>query len=141
MKKGNSDNTYQTKPETKTLRIIYVVPAVSEDPIGPSYTAYCGSLKICQELINLGEKVIMVGLDWASITLLPSFIKIFPIGLGPKKLGRSPTMAKWLNEEVTKRNVDIIHNNGMWQMNALYPSWPAKNGKVKLLISPCGTLF
>lgn len=118
------------------MRIIHVVPAISEEASGPSYTV----VRLCESLIEQGLEVTLATLDWAPSISYPSFVKTFPLGLGPRRLGCSPKMAKWLYEMVTMDKVDIIHNHGTWQMNSIYPARTVKKGRTKLIISPRGSL-
>jgi glycosyltransferase involved in cell wall biosynthesis len=116
------------------MRVIHIVPAITEEASGPSYSV----VRLCQSLIESGEDLTLAALDWSTIPQTPSFLKVFPLGVGPKRLGRSPEMFRWLQRETTRRTVDVIHNHGMWQMNAVYPGWAAKGRKAKLVVSPRG---
>ncbi len=119
------------------MRIIHIVPAISGEASGPSYSVK----RLCEELAHLGHKVTLVTLDWEPMSSPPPFVKTFPLGFGPRRLGRSPAMLQWLKKQVSLNLVDIIHNHGSWQMNAIYPG---KNNKrkndVKLVVSPRGAL-
>jgi glycosyltransferase involved in cell wall biosynthesis len=48
-------------------------------------------------------------------------------------------MRKWLEERGKSGSLDILHNHGMWQFNALYPGWAAKKGNVPYVVSPRGS--
>ena len=95
-------------------------------------------VRLCQSLIEAGEDLTLVALDWSTLPSTPPFLKVFPLGIGPRRLGRSPVMARWLMSETAAGRVDVIHNHGMWQMNAVYPGWAAKGHKAKLVVSPRG---
>lgn len=117
------------------MRVIHVVPGLSEEASGPSYSV----LRLCEALQQSGARVTLATLEWSPIPNAPSFVRPFPIGVGPKRLGRSPRMAHWLDAQATAGEVDIIHNHGMWQMNALYPAWAASsNPRTRLVTSPRG---
>lgn len=116
------------------MKIIHVVPSVAEEASGPSYSV----MRLCQTLISQQHQLSLVALDWAPLTNQPSFLKTFPLGIGPKRLGRSPPMLRWLAEHCIAGNVDILHNHGMWQMNAVYPAQAARRSDVQLLYSPRG---
>ena len=116
------------------MRIIHVVPAIAEEASGPTYSV----VRLCESLISQGQELTLAALDWAPMPSPPSFLKTFPLGWGPRKLGRSPMMRRWLGEQAEFKNVDILHNHGMWQMNSVYPGWAAKNGNINLVISPRG---
>ena len=118
------------------MRVIHVVPAITEEASGPSYTV----VRLCQSLIKSGEDLKLAALDWSPYPSMPDFMKVFPLGIGPRRLGRSPEMSRWLIGETTSGRVDVIHNHGMWQMNAVYPAWAARHGNVQLVYSPHGAL-
>ena len=116
------------------MRVIHVVPAITEEASGPSYSV----MRLCQSLIQSGEDVTLAALDWSPLSSMPAFMKVFPLGVGPRRLGRSPKMCRWLMAETAKGKVDVIHNHGMWQMNAIYPGWAAKGRRTKFVVSPRG---
>ena len=99
------------------MRLVHVIPAITEEASGPSYTVP----RLCDELANHGNDVTLAALDWAPLRHPPDRLLTFPLGVGPRRLGSSPAMRRWLNQAVEKKTVDVIHNHGMWQMNALYP--------------------
>jgi len=116
------------------MRVIHVVPAITEEASGPAYSV----VRLCQSLIEAGEELTLVALDWSTFPSAPPFLKVFPLGIGPRRLGRSPEMLRWLLSEAAAGKVDVMHNHGMWQMNAVYPGWAARNREVQLVISPRG---
>lgn len=118
------------------MRAIHVVPGVSEEASGPSYSV----VRLCESLIAQGQDVTLAALEWAPMASPPTFLKTFTLGLGPRRLGRSPAMKRWLDEQVQSKRVDLLHNHGMWQMNAAYPGWSARKGNIDLVVSPRGTL-
>ncbi|MCX7177145.1 MAG: glycosyltransferase [Proteobacteria bacterium] len=114
--------------------MIHVVPAITEEASGPSYSV----VRLCQSLIETSEDLTLVALDWSPLPSRPLFLKVFPLGFGPRRLGRSPEMSRWLANETAAGRVDVLHNHGMWQMNAVYPGWAATRSKAKLVVSPRG---
>lgn len=116
------------------MQLIHVVPALSEEASGPSYSV----LRLCESLVSLGHETTLAALDWAPLSRGPSFVKTFPLGFGPVRLGRSPAMYRWLREKSVNSKVDVVHNHGMWQMNAVYPAWATKQTDVQLVYSPRG---
>lgn len=117
------------------MRVIHIVPAITEEASGPSYSV----MRLCQSLIQSDEDLTLAALDWSPFPSMPAFMKVFPLGIGPRRLGRSPKMYQWLMAETARGKVDVIHNHGMWQMNAIYPGWAAKARKTNLVVSPRGT--
>ncbi len=116
------------------MRVIHVIPDLTAEASGPSYSV----VRLCQSLIETGEDLTLAALDWALLPSKPAFIKVFPLGMGPRRLGRSPEMSRWLRAETTEGRVDVMHSHGMWQMNAVYPGWAAKGCDTKLVVSPRG---
>lgn len=116
------------------MRVIHVVPGVSEEASGPSYSV----VRLCESLIAQGQDVTLAALEWAPMASQPPFLKTFPLGWGPRRLGRSTAMRRWLDAQVLSGNVDVLHNHGMWQMNAVYPGWAATKGNINLVVSPRG---
>jgi glycosyltransferase involved in cell wall biosynthesis len=116
------------------MRVIHVVPAVTEEASGPSYSV----MRLCQSLIAAGEDVTLAALDWAPAPSKPTFMKVFPLGFGPRRLGPSPAMRRWLNVQSQSGGAGLLHNHGMWQMNSLYAGWASKAGTARLVVSPRG---
>lgn len=116
------------------MRVIHVVPAVTEEASGPSYSV----VRLCESLIEAGEDLTLAAMDWSPLPSMPAFMKVFPLGVGPRRLGRAPEMFRWLLRETTAGRVDVMHSHGMWQMNAVYPGWATRSRETKLVISPRG---
>lgn len=116
------------------LRLVHVVPAISEEASGPTYSVR----RLCESLIAQGHALELIALDWAPLEAPPPFLRTFPLGAGPRRLGRSPSMLHWLAQRCNTNQVDVLHNHGMWQMNAVYPAWAAKRSSAKLVFSPRG---
>jgi glycosyltransferase involved in cell wall biosynthesis len=97
-------------------------------------------VRLCESLIQEGQDVTLVALDWGAMDSQPPFLKTFPLGIGPRRLGRSPTMKRWLDEQVLSNKVEVLHTHGMWQMNVVYPGWAANKRKIIFVVSPRGML-
>lgn len=118
-----------------SIRTIQCIPAIAKEASGPSYSV----LRLCESLLDQGHATTLAALDWEPMPSPPAFLKTFPLGLGPPRLGRSPAMRRWLKAQVRSQAVELIHSHGMWQMNAVYPSWAANGTGVDLVVSPRGT--
>ena len=116
------------------MRVIQIIPAIAEEASGPTYVL----LRLCEALIEQSQEVTLAALDWAPLPSPPPFLKTFPLGLGPRRLGASPSMRHWLDVQVQTGQVDLLHNHGMWQMNSLYPGWSVSKGNINLIVSPHG---
>ncbi len=117
------------------MNIIHVVPAITEEASGPSYSV----VRLCESLIEAGDEVTLAAMDWAPIARPPACLRTFPMGVGPRRLGRSPAMARWLEEQARSGQVAVLHNHGMWQMNAVYPGRTAARYGTPYVVSPRGT--
>jgi len=118
------------------MRVIHVVPAITEEAAGPSYSVP----RLCESLIGTGVDVQLAALDWAAMPVSLPYLKTFPLGLGPRRLGVSPKMRRWLKQEVTSGRVDIIHNHSLWMMPNVYPGYAVRDSSCHLVVSPRGTL-
>ena len=116
------------------MRLVHVTPAVTEEASGPTYSVK----RLCESLAGSSQDVTLAALDWSPLARRPSLLKTFPLAAGPRRLGRSPAMNRWLHQACARGVVDIIHNHGMWQMNAVYPAWAAAATGVPLVWSPRG---
>jgi len=116
--------------------IVHIVPAISNEASGPSYSV----VRLCESLLEEGDEVTLAALDWAPMSSRPPFLKTFPLGAGPRRLGRSPAMKKWLKERVICDSIDLLHNHSIWMMPNVYPGQIAGRFGVPLIISPRGTL-
>ncbi|SVE16820.1 uncharacterized protein METZ01_LOCUS469674, partial [marine metagenome] len=114
---------------------IHVVPAVTNESSGPSYSI----VSICKSLVKCNLDVQLLSLDWAPIKSPPKFLITFRMGWMPRRLGQSPRLFRYLLDQVRSKKIDIVHNHGMWQMNSLYPGWAVKKSESKLIVSPRGT--
>lgn len=117
------------------MNTIHIVSGVQIEASGPSYCV----LRTCEELRALGTQAQIASLDWIPGKPCPDEVHLFPLGLGPRRLGRSPAMHRWLREQVNSENVDIIHNHGLWMMPNIYAGLVASGSACQLLVSPHGT--
>ncbi len=116
--------------------MVHVVPSISEEASGPTYSV----VRLCESLIIQGQDVTLAALDWAPFPSPPPFLKAFPLGVGPRRLGRSPAMLSWLADHAQSRTIDLIHNHSLWMMPNVYPGRVARKHDVPLVVSPRGTL-
>lgn len=117
------------------MRLVHITPALSEEASGPSYSVK----RLCEALGEQGHDVTLAALDWAPIERPPAFLRTFPLAVGPRRLGRSPAMNRWLHSLCAEGAADVVHDHGMWQMNAIYPAWATATGGVPLVWSPRGS--
>lgn len=118
------------------MRVIHVVPAVTEEASGPSYSV----TRLCESLIATGADVRLAVLDWARMSIQPGYLTSFPLGWGPRRLGVSPQMRRWLEDEADSGKTEIVHNHGLWMMPNVYPGRVCRKGRCRLVVSPRGAL-
>lgn len=125
-----------TGPTRRPTRSIHVVPTIDNEASGPSYCV----TRLCAGLAAHGEAV-----ELAVLEPLPSgsdlaFARPFPYGTGPRKLGISPAMKRWLRREVAGGTVDIVHNHSLWMETNCYAAAAARGTPARLVVTPHGTL-
>jgi glycosyltransferase involved in cell wall biosynthesis len=126
------------------MKIIHIVPSVNIEASGPSHSVQ----GLCSAQLELKNEVSIAALDWqpedSEGYLNPqSFVQVFPLGFGPKRLGRSPRMFDWLKRQLAEssmKETTILHNHGMWYVMALYFAWLKKSKQVKFIQSPRNAL-
>lgn len=118
------------------IHAVHVVPSIAEEASGPSYSV----VRLCQALIDAGDAIQLAALDWAPLVSKPPFLHVFPLGRGPRRLGFSPRMRRWLCAAALSGKVDIIHNHSLWMMPNVYGGWATRRTGCQLVVSPRGTL-
>jgi glycosyltransferase involved in cell wall biosynthesis len=118
------------------LKVITIVPTISEEADGVANVVR----NLCKSMAASKIDVRLATLDWTPMTDYPGYLKSFPLGLGPRRLGRSPQMRRWLQAEVKSGTVDIIHNHSLWMMPNVYAGISVLDSSCRLVISPHGTL-
>jgi glycosyltransferase involved in cell wall biosynthesis len=118
----------------RQIRAIHVVPGIENEASGPSYSV----VRLCEGLIDAGENV-RLGVV-RSFAPKPAFVHVFAPGRGPRRLGCSPQMRRWLRSEVSTRQTDIVHSHSLWTMPNVYPGWVTRGTECRLVVSPRGTL-
>lgn len=121
-----------------TRSIVHIVPSIANEASGPSYSV----VRLCESLIEEGQNVTLATLDWVptSSSSSPDLLQRFPLGIGPRRLGRSPAMKEWLKKQASSDSIEILHNHSLWMMPNVYPGKVARNHNIPLVISPRGTL-
>ena len=115
------------------MRAIHFVGAIDIEASGPSYTVP----RLCESLIAAGVDTRLAVLDWVPGRESPAYVKRFPLGFGPKRLGCSPALYRWLEQQGS----EILHNHGLWLIANLYLGrLRAQRHPVRLIASPRGTL-
>ena len=116
--------------------ILHTLAAIGIEHSGPCYAVPA----LCEALIGQGVETTLAVLDWVPGAAASAYVRRFALGLGPRRLGRSPAMARWLIEEARAGNVQIIHNHGLWMMPNVYPAWARRQSQCRLVVAPRGTV-
>lgn len=116
--------------------MIHVVPSVSQEADGVADVVR----NLSESMTASGADVRLAALDWAPMSVHPSYLKSFPLGWGPRSVGRSPLMRRWLQAEVKSGAVDIIHNHGLWMMPNIYAGNACLKSNCRLMVSPHGAM-
>jgi glycosyltransferase involved in cell wall biosynthesis len=114
--------------------IVHTLPAIGVEHEGPANSVPA----LCEALIACGVETTLAVLDLFPQTPAPPYVKRFPLSWGPRKLGRSPAMARYLIDEVRSGRAEVIHSHGLWTMPNVYPGWARKSGACRLVVSPRG---
>ncbi len=126
----------QNTMEARKDSIVHVVPAISVEASGPCYSVR----RLCESLRQSGLDARIAALDWSPMDRIPEYAALFPLGWGPRRLGRSPALIRWLGAEARARNIGLLHNHGLWMMPNVYPGWVARRFGIPYVVSPRGTL-
>ena len=118
------------------INTIHIVPTINREASGPSYSVK----RLCQALLAEGNPTKLAVLEPLPIPTADDFIKAFPYGFGPRRLGNSPKMKDWLKSEAQSGNCKILHNHSLWMLPNVYPAWAIEDTSCKLVVSPRGTL-
>jgi glycosyltransferase involved in cell wall biosynthesis len=118
------------------MRAVHVVPAITEEAAGPSYSVP----RLCESVMGAGVNVQLAALDWIPSKVNLPYLKTFAVTGWPRKLGFSTPMRQWLAAEAHSGMADIIHNHSLWMMPNVYPGQVVRNTRTKLVVSPRGTL-
>lgn len=118
------------------MRVIHVVPRISEEASGPSYSV----VRLCESLIEAGIDTRLATLDDPVKQAHRPFHTTFPYGIGPRRLGRSPRMKQWVDRETATGQADVVHNHSLWMMPNVYSGRACRSARGRLVVSPRGTL-
>ncbi|MCP9468681.1 MAG: glycosyltransferase [Nitrospira sp.] len=118
------------------MRAIHTVASITYEAGGLSYSV----VRLCESLLKEGHAITLSVLNDPPRPSFPHFVKAFPVGAGPRRLGRSPAMARWLVQQTRSQPMDILHSHSMWMMPNVYPGGIARRHRIPLIVSPRGTL-
>lgn len=118
------------------MKVIHVVPTVMQEADGVG--------EVVRNLFNTMDApsngVRLATLDVDIKTGPPSYLTGFPLGWGPRRLGISPLLHRWLQTEVNSGSVNIIHSHGLWMMPNVYAGNVCLKSNCQLVITPHGSM-
>ncbi len=117
------------------IKVTQIVPSIDAEASGPTYSV----VRLCESLIQQDIKVKLISLKYGTPLKILSFHTTFPLGIGIKKVGRSPKMKYWLYKNAKEKKVDIIHSHGIWMMPGIYAGWASQKYDIPLVVSPRGS--
>ncbi len=115
------------------MRLVHVVPHISEEASGPSYSVP----RLCASLAALGHEVELSCL--AAQGPIPG-VRLDVHRQWPvlSRFAVSPSHTLALRRKAEQ--VDIVHNHSLWSMVNVAAGWVVPGRKAKLVTSPRGTL-
>jgi glycosyltransferase involved in cell wall biosynthesis len=118
------------------VKLVHVIPSIAEESSGPSYSVR----RLCEALACGGNAVTLAAIEASPVAGTPDFVRTFPPGHGPARLGSSPAMKRWLREAARSGAISLLHGHSLWMMPNVYPGWVAKECRIPLVVSPRGTM-
>ncbi|HTV17075.1 MAG TPA: glycosyltransferase [Polyangiaceae bacterium] len=117
------------------MRVVHVVPNVSEEASGPAYSVP----SLARALGRGGDDVALLSVLGRPLPAAPGFTHhVYPRALILPRLWRSPALARALAREAQR--ADVVHSHSLWVMPNIYPGWVARPAATRLVVSPRGTL-
>ena len=114
------------------LRIVHIVPSISVEASGPSYSVV--HLSSALEAIGVDSEVWAIG----SNSHIAPGIRLFKSSLG--RFGGKITLKMLFVLFRERNNIDILHNNGLWLFSCIFPNMLARFIGITVVHAPRGTL-
>jgi glycosyltransferase involved in cell wall biosynthesis len=119
--------------KTSDKAVLHILPSTSEEASGPTYSV----VRLCESLDNSRVYTQLITLD-SEAPHGRYNQKTFPYGLGPRRLGNSPSMRSWLEKQARVGSVRMFHNHSLWMMPNVYPGNIAADYGIPYVLSPRG---
>jgi glycosyltransferase involved in cell wall biosynthesis len=117
------------------MKVVHVVPNVSEEASGPSYSVP----SLARAIGRYEHEVALLSVRGRALPASPGFVhRVYPRALILPRLWRSPALARALAREAQR--CDVLHSHSLWVMPNIYPGWVALPAATPLVVSPRGTL-
>jgi glycosyltransferase involved in cell wall biosynthesis len=114
-------------------KIIHTLPSIKNEASGPTYSV----VRLCGCLLQQGSQVELLTLKSEDSQNL-NYNKQFENGFGPKRLGDSPEMKRYLASQARLNQIELLHNHSLWMMPNVYPGFVARKHKIPYVVSPRG---
>lgn len=115
------------------MKLIHVVPRISAEASGPSYSVP----RLCQAIAARGHALTLACLA-AERQVEGVTIEVHPAWPVLQRFAISPQHALALRAHAT--HADIVHNHSLWSMVNVAAGWVVPGHRAKLVTSPRGTL-
>lgn len=115
------------------MKLLHVVPHISAEASGPSYSVP----RLCQALAEEGHEVRLTCLG-AARPVPGVQVEVHPQWPVARRFAISPAHARALARAADE--VDIVHNHSLWSMVNVAAGWVVPGKRAKLVVSPRGTL-
>ena len=114
---------------------IHVAPRIAGSSSGISAAA----LQLCDGLRAAGENVVLATVE-GDPNALPPFARTFAPGVGPRRLGRSPALRRFVAAQLRAGGADVVHVHGLWRMSTVEPASIARSAGAAFVLAPHGSL-
>ena len=118
------------------MRVIHVFSTV----IGESNGLSVAVPRLCEAMLANRVDARLSGLDSQPTRQRSLYLETFPQALGANRLGISPEMRRWLQDEAISGRAEIMHSHGLWMLPNIYPAWACRGTTCRLMVSPHGML-
>lgn len=118
------------------MRICHIVPHIDEQASGPAYSVPRLTEAIASHGHNVTLATLARGRNKRSLDVQHMAFKQAAF---PQRLGRSPTMKRWLLN-AGAGGVELLHSHGLWMMPNIYASKVMQKRGLAHVVAPRGTL-
>ena len=118
------------------MQTIHIVPTIDNEASGPSYSV----TRLCETLNAHEIPSMLAALEPENRISVAEWVQFFPYSSGPRRLGVSFPMRRWLRQIARTGAVDIMHNHSLWMLPNIYPGGAVRGTNCHLVVSPRGTL-
>ena len=117
------------------MKVVQAITGINQEASGTSYALP----KLCAGLLSNGVEVEIHKIGSQRCHDFDFPVYGYPAHRWPfRTIWRSPEMYHGLQKAC--RSADVLHSNTLWAMPTVYPGWVKHRQKIKLVVSPHGSL-